>query len=796
VLPPSPVSTQAIRNYLQALYPAEATGYRTLLRFEPTPTVEWFAASDLEGFANRAAELAPHTSLYHSMGILQHPLPGSQRGTVQDVIAIPSLWADVDYLDAVHKKTNLPATPQAALELLAEFPLPPSLILDTGHGFHAHWILAELWTFDTDDERSEAQDLLDRFQHTLIAKARAHGWDMDNTSDLARVLRVGGSLNWKDPQHVRPVEVIFHDPARRYSPSDFEPYLLDLQAERPTRTVVLEPLNLDDQELLRRTLWRTKWRRLYEDGYLGDYGGDWNRADLALCDAFIKAGASQEQAERLWRSSALWRPKGDEVHRGDGATYAEMTTEKALQQLVPQVVDPSAPEVEPTSDTVILSRPQYERYQRLERDHHELQQTYQTLVDYVEKYGGPYATLMVAARRCASVESRHLDADGYVYVSNVGMAIDDFGIPKEDEKQVRQVSKKLGDHLLRHGVEPGVFKAAEPETEMVKKVDANGEIRWEPLTRRKLALNVPIYGEGERPGFRDFLTYMVRDYHPGEKRGGKREPRVDVCPEHPDAPLKHRTSCTVCDRTIGPVHISDPPPRVPKFADTDDASDEASETPTRAPILVYPNLRTRDREATEAISPRDLRGTMATQICGHDPDLEAPIRRAREEQERSECPPDPLIAEVLKLWPGSYLVDEPRDNGANATEAPRVEDLPRNEWVERAVTIVQHSCVFGQMELPVVRFKVGDVRPWSQYDRSVTVTFEEPQKPRQRKRIINSMTMASDERYLTIEAAGEVLYDSRAEVPLDSVKWEANAARLAEQRASWSTIGGGAPCSE
>jgi len=95
-------------------------------------------------------------------------------------------------------------------------------------------------------------------------------------------------------------------------------------------------------------------------------------------------------------------------------------------------------------------------------------------------------------------------------------------------------------------------------------------------------------------------------------------------------------------------------------------------------------------------------------------------------------------------------------------------------------TIVQHCAVFGRIETVVREFRVGEVRPYAQYPCSVSVRFVEP-----RKRRPACYTMTPDNtRYLTVEAAGRTLYDSRQDVPCDMSAWEATHRRFAGRRPS------------
>src|SRR5262249_15818403 len=69
------------------------------------------------------------------------------------------------------------------------------------------------------------------FQATLKSYAAESGWKLDSTSDLARVLRIPGTFNRKlDP--AVPVKVQEQNRQHRYSPEEFEPFLvLETQME-------------------------------------------------------------------------------------------------------------------------------------------------------------------------------------------------------------------------------------------------------------------------------------------------------------------------------------------------------------------------------------------------------------------------------------------------------------------------------------------------------------------------------------------------------------------------------------
>lgn len=82
--------------------------------------------------------------------------------------------------------------------------------------------------------------------------------------------------------------------------------------------------------------------RLLYDGDDGPYGSP-SEGDLRLCGALaFWTGRDADRIDRLFRGSARMRPKWDERHRGDGATYGRMTVEEAVAGC-DDVYEPEAP---------------------------------------------------------------------------------------------------------------------------------------------------------------------------------------------------------------------------------------------------------------------------------------------------------------------------------------------------------------------------------------------------------------------------------------------------------------------
>ena len=112
---------------------------------------------------------------------------------------------------------------------LRALPLYPSVVIDSGGGFHCYWLLANTVTV-TDDNR----DHIKRLQYAWVKMV---GSD-DDAKDLARVLRVPGTLNRKEKYapNYPTVTIMEADYGRLYSLEEFERLTEHLRQEKPKST--------------------------------------------------------------------------------------------------------------------------------------------------------------------------------------------------------------------------------------------------------------------------------------------------------------------------------------------------------------------------------------------------------------------------------------------------------------------------------------------------------------------------------------------------------------------------------
>jgi uncharacterized protein (DUF927 family) len=219
-------------EFLKTIFEYAETGYTYLFTL-PNQRSYSLPVTDLDGIpAIIGANM--QQNIYFSPGISNKN--SDARCGIDDIVGITALWVDIDIFDAAaHAKDNLPRSVEEAMAILPD--LSPSIILHSGFGLHCWWILKEAWYFDTPEEKQQAQQLLTNLQLYIRQRAAEHGWHLDNTSNLDRVMRVPGTLNHK---HQQPVwaQVIEHSEAR-YNPSDIQeviPERIDSATAKPRQS--------------------------------------------------------------------------------------------------------------------------------------------------------------------------------------------------------------------------------------------------------------------------------------------------------------------------------------------------------------------------------------------------------------------------------------------------------------------------------------------------------------------------------------------------------------------------------
>lgn len=196
----------------QIFHGAEAGTVVLWLKVNKTESETYtFPVIDLDDAATKIAELALRGDVYIGRGLQGAPLAAGERGKEPGVIFVGGPFADIDTREGPHATpaAELPADADEAMKLIAEAKLPPpTLLISTGGGCHAHWLYSSPAMILTSEERAAEKMLSKAIQKRLRDTFKAHGYVLDGTADLTRVCKAPGSLNHKTAPDLKPVRLI------------------------------------------------------------------------------------------------------------------------------------------------------------------------------------------------------------------------------------------------------------------------------------------------------------------------------------------------------------------------------------------------------------------------------------------------------------------------------------------------------------------------------------------------------------------------------------------------------------
>ena len=192
------------------------------------PAVAGAGAGDIDEAVKVAAKLRDREHLYVGLGAIPSEQLDSlrrhgRRGGADDVAALVGLHVDLDIAGRHHAMPNLPPTDFDAFGLLDELPMP-TVVVRTGGGLQAVWMFDRPVDIDS-TTRGAAAQLLRDWQSILQERARQRGWHVDSTCDLARVVRLAGTLNHKStPAAPTTVDDKWWRPAQRFDADDLRAF--------------------------------------------------------------------------------------------------------------------------------------------------------------------------------------------------------------------------------------------------------------------------------------------------------------------------------------------------------------------------------------------------------------------------------------------------------------------------------------------------------------------------------------------------------------------------------------------
>lgn len=260
--------------------------------------------------------------------------PARMRGTrlsATDARGLAGLWLDVDVVGGPDVKRKTPAPSRDAAFAVAHALLPPTAIVDSGYGLHAWWLFEEPWIFSGALEQRQAARI-SRGWHRLHQRvAWKRGFTLDSCFDLARLLRLPGTVNAKDPGRPVPVTLLAYDgprhPFEAVAPLAVSAAALpdDSAAARLVKSNAPFPTAKFRNLLARNQRFKASWehrRPDLRDQSLSGY-------DMALVRIAARAGWTDDELSALIREHR--RAQGDRSGKGRYGGYVSRTIGRARE---------------------------------------------------------------------------------------------------------------------------------------------------------------------------------------------------------------------------------------------------------------------------------------------------------------------------------------------------------------------------------------------------------------------------------------------------------------------------------
>lgn len=231
-------------NFFDSLYGnvnRKAWSYLWIKRGDNKETFAFEVSNDAERLkmAERAIKLSnAGYDVYFGICTTDTAPAKHSRVKTEQVTLQTCLWADIDCQGGNHTDTGKYPTIEQARAFL---PLEPSILICSGYGLHAYYLLDNPLELKTDDERRIAVERNRNLLDAIRSNAGAYASVVDAVQDLPRVLRVPFAFNYKLQDSPALVNVIDDkDFFKVYSIADFDKFKTAVREKaKPSSTNII-----------------------------------------------------------------------------------------------------------------------------------------------------------------------------------------------------------------------------------------------------------------------------------------------------------------------------------------------------------------------------------------------------------------------------------------------------------------------------------------------------------------------------------------------------------------------------
>ncbi len=273
-------------QFFSQLYPKNITdGYIELRSFirNQNPMRSFLHVSRLDQIEHTSKKI----EYDHFYGVALRKESG--KGDKSNCLLLTTLFADIDFGNAGHKKDSFHANEEDALSHIERFRLQPSFIVNSGHGLHLYWLLKEPLILNADNVRLA--------ESTMKLLSRALGGD--SVHDVSRILRIPGTRNNKTEVNTQ-CRIIQANCYQRYSFAD----IISITQNDPIFQIEWSKIDTD-KDLLKTDGKQIKRKQAYLNAIFGsnNFGNDdRSEVDAKIITYLLLRGFSESEISTIFKS--------------------------------------------------------------------------------------------------------------------------------------------------------------------------------------------------------------------------------------------------------------------------------------------------------------------------------------------------------------------------------------------------------------------------------------------------------------------------------------------------------------
>ena len=225
------------KEFMAELYMGVSPDKVTYLFTRPDDATYPYTIGQMDQMLEKAMRLTKTKDVYFGLHLMDELPPPGKRSSEKKISCMSFIHEEYDIKGSAHKEQKLPETLEELLSFLHGLECPPSIIVHSGNGVHTYWLLQE-FIMVADENREWIKRIVKGYEKHTHQLGLERGWKFDPVADLARVLRIPGTLNHKSdpPRQAQVIEANL----RRYPLSAFEKYA-DTQEEYSGRKIPFKP---------------------------------------------------------------------------------------------------------------------------------------------------------------------------------------------------------------------------------------------------------------------------------------------------------------------------------------------------------------------------------------------------------------------------------------------------------------------------------------------------------------------------------------------------------------------------